>query len=98
MSHQPVHKCLVGPGLWLETVAPSLADHGVDKVHSHRFQTEAQVPDDRFERFVAEAKAKGDRGDITSAGVYRLAKRNEPKPEPVPPPEGQYSTVVMDPP
>ena len=63
----------------------SLSDLGISKSQSHRWQTEAALPEETFEQHVAETKAKGK--ELTSAGLYRLAKselgkQNSKEPEP----------------
>ncbi len=45
---------------------------GVTHSQSHRWQRVASVPDDDFEQHVAKAKSHG--GEITTAGVLKLAK------------------------
>ena len=58
------------------TVEPvSLRDLGVSKKESSRWQREAAIPADEFERFVAEVSDAGD--EVTSAGLLRLAKARE---------------------
>lgn len=54
-----------------ETV--KLDDLGISKSQSHRWQTEAQVPDEEFEQYVAETKANGE--ELTSIGLRRKAKK-----------------------
>ena len=50
-----------------------LADLGITKWQAHRWRVEASVPDDEFERWIAETKARG--GEITSAGLYRRGSK-----------------------
>lgn len=50
-----------------------LKDMGFDKKQSHRWQAEASVPEEEFERHVAEVKVSGK--ELTSAGLYRLARQ-----------------------
>lgn len=52
--------------------APKLADVGVSKQQSARWQQIASIPDEEFEEFKAEARAKG---EITEAGALRLARQ-----------------------
>lgn len=51
---------------------PTLADLGIDKAQSHRWQAMADVPEETFEQHIATVKARGD--ELTSAGVLRIAK------------------------
>lgn len=52
---------------------PTYDELGIEYTQAHRWQLEANVPQDEFERHVAETKAAGE--ELTSAGVIRLAKR-----------------------
>lgn len=52
---------------------PKLADLGISKMQSSRWQAEASLPEDVFERHVAEVKANGE--ELTTAGVLQLASR-----------------------
>lgn len=54
------------------TSAPKLEELGISKIQSHRWQTEAQYPEEKFERYVAETKDKGE--ELTSVALYSLAK------------------------
>jgi len=51
----------------------TLADIGIDKKDSHRWQKVASVPDDTFEGYIAECKEQGE--EITRAGLLRLAEK-----------------------
>lgn len=53
--------------------SPTLPELGISRVQSHRWQTEAQVPDEEFEQYVAETKANGE--ELTSTGLRRKAKK-----------------------
>ncbi len=77
-------------------VPPTLAELGIEKMQSHRWQLAAQVPEDVFERHVAEVKANG--GELTSAGVVRLAKRMQDKGEAPDLPDDKYRVLYADPP
>jgi N6-adenosine-specific RNA methylase IME4 len=55
------------------TLQVSLGDLGIQRMQSHRWQTLATVPEDEFERHVAEANEA--RRELTTVSVYRLAKR-----------------------
>ena len=90
-----------------ETV--TLGDLGISKSQSHRWQTEAAIPEAMFEAHIAETK--GDGKELTSTGVYRLARKLEreaireqnqelvEQALPLSTMEGrQFQTIVLDPP
>ena len=52
-------------------VIPQLKDLGVTPKQSSRWQREAALPDDAFESYVAETRAKGE--ELTTAAVLRQA-------------------------
>jgi hypothetical protein len=52
---------------------PTLADIGITKRQSSRWQAMASIPQDDFEKYIAKVKGRG--RELTSAGVIRLAKR-----------------------
>lgn len=54
---------------------PKLKDLGISKFQSHRWQAEAAVPEEVFEQYVTKTKAKG--GELTSAGLYHIAKEEK---------------------
>lgn len=63
--------------------APTLADHGITKSESSRWQAIAKVPEKKFEATIAEAiEAKK---PPTAAALVRLVRK--PKAEPKPPPK-----------
>lgn len=64
-------KCI--PPETFNSPPPTLDDLGISRVQSHRWQTEAQVPDEEFEQYVAETKANGE--ELTSIGLRRKAKK-----------------------
>lgn len=83
------------------TQIPTLSDLGISKVQSHRWQVEADVPEPEFERHIAEVKSRGD--ELTSKGLLDLAYQRRRIQEKqsvanVAPPNGKYSTIVIDPP
>lgn len=51
----------------------SLSDLGISKMQSHRWQTEAEVPDDVFDKFVS-VTHESDR-ELTSSALYKLGKK-----------------------
>ncbi len=84
-----------------------LRDIGISEVQSHRWQAEASVPEEDFERHVTEVKSSG--GELTSVGLLRLAKSHRRDGERsadverisgVSPLEDiqPHSTIVLDPP
>ncbi len=108
---------LQGPGEYKRlhdgTVCPSLADIGISKAQSHRWQVEADVPDAEFEVYVHEANSDG--RELTSAAIYKLGKRwraaNSPSESGAEPIEGvfddftdivqaghKFGTIYADPP
>jgi N6-adenosine-specific RNA methylase IME4 len=85
------------------TPPPSLAELGISKMQSSRWQAIAGVPDEAFEDHVAGVKQSGD--ELTTAGVYRLAKQKRNQEalvavanRVVAVPTGRYSCIVIDPP
>src|SRR3981189_2583441 len=82
---------------------PSLAKLGISKTQSWRWQAIASVPDEAFEDHIASVKA-GDE-ELTTAGVYRLAKQQRSQEtlaavanRVISAPTGRYSCIVIDPP
>jgi hypothetical protein len=57
---------------------PRLADLGIEKTQSHRYQLVASIPENILNGFIEKTQADGK--ELTTASVLRLAK--EPKPEP----------------
>jgi len=86
---------------------PTLAELGVEKMQSHRWQTMAELPEEEFEEFVAETKENKE--ELTSTAIYREAKKKE-REENIQkqvediqqnkfvPPTNLYDVVVIDPP
>jgi ParB family chromosome partitioning protein len=58
--------------------AETLEELEIPKRTAYRWQAEATIPDEIFEQHVAETKAAGE--ELTSIGVYRLARRLDDKP------------------
>ena len=54
------------------TDPPTLADLGLSKMQSSRWQTIAAMPEDAFEAHIAKTKARNE--ELTTASVLRLAK------------------------
>ena len=52
--------------------APTLDDLDISKMESYRWQLEAEVPEDRFEEYIDEKKAKG--YELTAGGLIQIAK------------------------
>ena len=78
---------------------PKLEDFGITKIESHRWQLEAGIPEDTFEQFIAETKARTE--ELTSRGALALALRikRQNGVENVPPfPAGKYQVIYADPP
>lgn len=65
-----------------EATAPRLAELGVSKSQSSRWQAVAALPDDAFESHVAGAKARG--RDLSVSAVLSAARREEQAEAPAP--------------
>lgn len=52
---------------------PTLQEIGINKKQSHRWQLEASIPEEVFEKYVAEVKQSG--SELTSIGLYKLARQ-----------------------
>ena len=79
----------------------TLGDIGITRDQSSRWQKMAALPEEKFEKFIAEKKAEG--RAVTADEVVRRVmaeqKREENAAMPrVLLPEGKYSTIVIDPP
>ncbi|MGB6771168.1 MAG: MT-A70 family methyltransferase [Candidatus Dormiibacterota bacterium] len=79
----------------------SLDSFGVQPSDSKRWQAVASVPEERFERHLAETQAAGQ--ELTTAGVIRVAKaldgqRRRADVLDAGTPEGKYRCLVIDPP
>ncbi|MBA7682493.1 hypothetical protein ES703_90843 [subsurface metagenome] len=78
---------------------PTLSALGINLSQSHRWQLERSVPDEVFEKFVAETKAEAE--ELTSRGVLaialRIKRQNDIKNVP-PFPAGKYQVLYADPP
>lgn len=57
------------------SLPPTLADLGISRMQSSRWQLEASLPEEMFESHVADIKAADE--ELTSAGLLRLAARWE---------------------
>lgn len=76
---------------------PRLSDLGISEVQSHRWQSEAEVPEDVFEQHVATIKDKQE--ELTSSGLRRLAIKLRGGDIDVSPlPEGVFDVIYADPP
>ena len=76
----------------------SLSALGINRMASHRWQTIASVPEEKFEEYLAQADTTQE--EITSAGAYRLALRlyNRKLTQPSELPAGVFSCIEADPP
>lgn len=82
---------------------PTLASRGIDKRDASKWQAIAAIPEERFEAFVDETRAKGER--ITSSAPLKLAKLDtktklaaDLRCQPVPLATGRFHVIVADPP
>jgi len=79
---------------------PKLKELGISEIQSHRWQLEAEIPEEKFEQFIAETKAASD--EITSRAALGIAlkMRHEEKKQTNSTiiPEGLFSVIVIDPP
>src|SRR3990172_4228094 len=74
------------------------SDAGIAPVDAHRWQTIAKMPEETFEQFIEQVKI--DRGELTTAGIYREARFEIGKLDKFEPPplEGKYRVIYADPP
>jgi len=77
--------------------ATTLSDLSIEKTQSHRWQKEASVPVEDFEKHVADIRKN--KGELTTNSVLRLANEiiNENTETP-PLPVGEYNVIFADPP
>ena len=76
---------------------PVLADLGIEKMQSSRWQMVASVPDDIFEEHIAETRADGK--ELTTAGIVRIAKFERAKKDGKDLPlSDKYRIIYADPP
>ena len=84
---------------------PTYDELGIEYTQAHRWQLEANVPQDEFEQHIAEKKAAGE--ELTSASLIRLAKkiiqqaeREETQANTLLPigADKKYHAIVIDPP
>jgi len=89
----------IGPAIVTKNSYISLADAGIDRNDSPKFRLLARIPEETFEQFITETKAKSE--ELTSKGVLALAvrfKRQEQIKNAPPFPEGKYQVIYADPP
>lgn len=81
------------------SIPPSYKELGIERIQAMRWQLEAEIPEEVFERFAAETKAK--REELTSRGVLAIALklRRQTQIQNVPNlPLGKYQVIYADPP
>lgn len=86
------------PGQTQSHAATPLSELGVSKHQSSRWQAVASLPDEEYEDYKEQGRAKG---EITRAGAIKRAKQvhaAQASAEPVSIPAGLFSTLVADPP
>jgi len=82
----------------LHDVTP-LSELGITKMQSHRWQREAELPEDEFEEHIQAVKAENK--ELTSIGLFRKATKhihNVLMDEPIQLPEGVFDVIYADPP
>lgn len=84
-----------------DDTAPTYEELGLTRLQSHRWQLEAEIPEEKFEQFIAETKAQAD--ELTSRAALGLAMKikNEAKKQETSSPEipvGLYGVIAIDPP
>ncbi|MGH7722223.1 MAG: MT-A70 family methyltransferase [Candidatus Dormibacteria bacterium] len=82
-------------------VPQSLDDLGITRNDSSRWQAIASLSDERFEGYIAQAQTDG--RELTAAGAVAIARTLKLRDRhgamiEVPPPEGSYRCLVIDPP
>ena len=75
---------------------PTLADMGIEKMQSHRWQMVASVPEDEFEDHIQETKAN--HKELTTASVLRVARENNKDITAIQLPDNKYRVIYADPP
>lgn len=82
---------------------PTLAEQGIKKQDAAKWQQLAKIPEKKFEKFVEETKAKGER--LTSSAPLKMVRQEkkaalaeELRAKPVPQVTGRFDVVVIDPP
>jgi len=76
----------------------TLKDMEISKKQSERWQAEASLPEEKFEKFLEETRDSDQ--EITQAKVIQLAKQSNGHKSitPIAPPKGKYRCIVIDPP
>lgn len=77
--------------------APTLDDIGITRMQSSRWQSVADIPEDKFEQHIETMKTA--QNELTSSSVLRLARevKNQSK-TPYAPPDGVFQVLYADPP
>jgi hypothetical protein len=86
ISKMPKHPGAATRSRDVKALPPTLKELGIKRMQSSRWQTEAGVPDSKFEEYLAEIKARP-QGEVTSSGLVIFARRlkaphTEKKPKP----------------
>lgn len=90
---KPSHDVIVPP--------PTLQQLGITPMQSHRWQLESSMPEETFERFIAETKAKAD--ELTSRAALGIAMRLKHEAKKAETneaimPDGLFGVISIDPP
>jgi len=85
----------------LITYEETLKQNDLASITAHRWQLEADIPEDKFEQFIVETKAKADELTSRAALGIALKLRHEAKKAPTGEatmPDGLFDVIVIDPP
>jgi N6-adenosine-specific RNA methylase IME4 len=83
----------------VETAPLTLSQLGIEKTQSSRWQAIARIPEEHFESYISDTKARAQ--ELTTAGLLRqssAASAAANKLDLSTIPDGQYCTIVIDPP
>lgn len=90
-------------GVALDDGVVPLSERGIDRRDAANWQALAAIPEKRFDRYVTEARQKGERISAKTPIAlerqdkkHKLAKRLQKKPLPLP--SGKFDVIIADPP
>ncbi len=102
LKGQPKNTGAMGVGkvpLHDASTLPTYKELGLEETQAYRWQLEAEIPEKKFEQFIAETKAAAE--ELTSVAAVRIAqkiKRESVQGSAPPLPEGIYDVIYADPP